>query len=341
MVGAAAGLIFCFLASAGVGPVGAATCPSVQNTPHSTIAYGQALIGGSGAPVGAVVEARTPRGETAGCFTITAAGNYGAMYVYGEDTSVSPAIPGMRTCEVVSFYLDGVLAASSPPLVWSDDRDVHRADPATGEATGNFQPSGCPTAIEPSPTAAPGASPTGTTGGVATPTPSTGSGPVGTGAQPIGQATVPPSSSTPVSVPSLVPTGEPVPAAPTPSASTNPPPPISPQAASDLATALAGLVVPPDADPATLADALLASAPSDLLDALRALPMDADPAALADAVLASAPPELLETLQALPLEDVIRAVQQRTAAPAPEEPATSEGESPGPEGEGLSEPSED
>lgn len=47
------------------------------------------------------------------------------MYVYGEDTSVNPPVPGMRNGEVVSFRVNGVAATASPTLTWTNDRELH------------------------------------------------------------------------------------------------------------------------------------------------------------------------------------------------------------------------
>jgi len=104
------------------------SCPPVQNTLQFTIAYGSVTVDGSPASVGTVVEARNPRGDTVGCFEVSSAGSYGAMYIYGEDTSVNPPIPGMRTGEAVAFYVNGVAATATPTLVWSDDKNTHQVD---------------------------------------------------------------------------------------------------------------------------------------------------------------------------------------------------------------------
>ena len=124
-------------------PVMAGVCPPVANTPFFTIVYGTVTLDGVAAPVGTVVEARSPRGDVVGCFVVTEAGNYGAMYVYGEDTSVSPPLPGMRAGEVVAFYVNGAEATASPELVWSNDRDLHQADlSATSAPCYDFDNSG-------------------------------------------------------------------------------------------------------------------------------------------------------------------------------------------------------
>jgi hypothetical protein len=121
-------------------------CPPVQNTPNFTIVYGTVTINGAAAPAGTVVEARSPRGDTVGCFVIADAGDYGSMYVYGEDTSVDPTIPGMRDGETVDFYVNDVAATANPVLSWSNDRDVHQVDLSAEEATPTHTPTNTPTA---------------------------------------------------------------------------------------------------------------------------------------------------------------------------------------------------
>ncbi len=101
-------------------------CPPVQNTPFFTLVYGPVTINDQYAPAGAIVEARTPRGEVAGCFPVSTPGHYGAMYVYGEDTAITPSIPGMREGETVAFYVNGVKATSVPTLTWTNDWELHQ-----------------------------------------------------------------------------------------------------------------------------------------------------------------------------------------------------------------------
>ena len=103
-------------------------CPPVQNTPYFTIAYGAVTLDGASAPVGTVVEAHSPRGDVVGCFEVTTAGNYGMMYIYGEDTTVTPPIPGMRAGETVTFYVDGSPATATPSLTWTNDKTWHQVD---------------------------------------------------------------------------------------------------------------------------------------------------------------------------------------------------------------------
>ncbi|RLC76237.1 MAG: hypothetical protein DRI61_13640, partial [Chloroflexi bacterium] len=103
-------------------------CPTVPNTPYFTIAYGAVLVDGTDAPVGTIVEAVSPRGDVGGCFEVSTAGHYGAMYIYGEDASADPPIPGMRDGEEVIFYVNGVGATASPVLSWHDDHDLHEVN---------------------------------------------------------------------------------------------------------------------------------------------------------------------------------------------------------------------
>jgi len=96
-------------------------CPPIQGSSLPTIVYGGLTVNAAAGPVGSVVEARSPRGDLVGCFVVENAGDYGAMYVYGEDTSVSPTIPGMRSGEPIAFSVDGVSATSTPAQTWAND----------------------------------------------------------------------------------------------------------------------------------------------------------------------------------------------------------------------------
>jgi hypothetical protein len=150
-------------------PVVADVCPPVSNTPFFTIVYGTVTLNGAAAPVGTVVEARSPRGDVVGCFVVSTVGNYGSMYVYGEDTSVSPPIPGMRNGEVISFRMNGTSATASPELAWSNDHDLHQVNlSASAAPTATHTPT--PTNI-PTPTQTPTNTPTATPTETPTPTP--------------------------------------------------------------------------------------------------------------------------------------------------------------------------
>lgn len=115
-------------------PAAAQGCPTGGGTPYFTIVYGPVQLDGADAPAGAIVEAVSPRGEVTGCFEVTTAGHYGTMYVYGEDTSVTPALPGMRAGEEIAFRVNGTAATASPTLDWANDRDLHELDLAATSA---------------------------------------------------------------------------------------------------------------------------------------------------------------------------------------------------------------
>lgn len=100
-------------------------CSAVYNTPTFTFSYGDISIDGSLAPIGSLVEVKSPRGDLVGCAVVTTTGKYGSMTIYGEDTTISPSVPGMRTGERVTFYVNHNLATSSSNLTWSDDKDLH------------------------------------------------------------------------------------------------------------------------------------------------------------------------------------------------------------------------
>ena len=146
-------------------------CPPIQNTPFFTIVYGPVTIDGVDAPAGTLVEARSPRGDTVGCFEVAQAGSYGAMYVYGEDVSVSPVVPGMRNGEEIAFYVNGVLATAQPLLSWSNDRELHEVTLSAEGGGPTSTPTHTPTATNtPTSTATPTHTPTHTPTLTSTPT---------------------------------------------------------------------------------------------------------------------------------------------------------------------------
>jgi hypothetical protein len=108
----------------------------VQPTPYFSETYGSVLISGAIAPVGSVVQALNPRGDTVGCFTVTDEGLYGFMRIYGEDPSAIPLIPGMRNGEIVSYSVNGAPAVASPLFNWSDDHAVHNINLNAGNISG-------------------------------------------------------------------------------------------------------------------------------------------------------------------------------------------------------------
>jgi hypothetical protein len=79
-------------------------------------------VGGAAAPVGTIVEAFSPSGNLVGRHTVTTAGYYGYMRIYGEDATGSPIIPGMRAGEAVSLKVNGISPTTAPsPVIWQND----------------------------------------------------------------------------------------------------------------------------------------------------------------------------------------------------------------------------
>ena len=111
---------------------GSATC-SVPRTPSFTHYYGAVTVGGQPAPAGTLVEAFNPQGEIVGCFVVGTEGRYGYMRVYGEDSTASPPIPGMREAEAVTFKVNGVPAATGRDAAWYNDKALHRIDLAVSQ----------------------------------------------------------------------------------------------------------------------------------------------------------------------------------------------------------------
>jgi hypothetical protein len=98
----------------------------VQESPAYTEVYGTLALGGAAAPVGTVVKALNPRGDTVGCWVVNASGQYGLMRIYGENTQVIPATPGMRDGEEVEFRVNDAPVIATIP--WRDDRAAHQVN---------------------------------------------------------------------------------------------------------------------------------------------------------------------------------------------------------------------
>jgi hypothetical protein len=99
------------------------------NTPYFTHYNGSVRLNEQVAPVGTVVEAHSSRGQLAGFCSVTTEGLYGYMRTYGEDSTASPPISGMRAGEPVTFKVNGQCALPSPgPIFWWDDKQYHTID---------------------------------------------------------------------------------------------------------------------------------------------------------------------------------------------------------------------
>ena len=104
----------------------------VAETPTWTLAYGSVTIVGEPAPAGTIVTAESSRGEVVGCFVVEEAGQYGFMHIYGEDSTRTPPIAGMRDEEYIIFRVNGAMAVPSAPLKWLDDKAPHSVNLAAG-----------------------------------------------------------------------------------------------------------------------------------------------------------------------------------------------------------------
>jgi|GEM_PF-4393772 len=128
------------------------SCPVIPITPSFLEAYNSVTLNGQPAPVGTVVEARSPRGITAGCFVVTTAGQYGMMPIYGEDTTITPNIPGMRDSETVLFFVNGITATANPALTWKGDLSQKQVDLTASLTTPTNTPTITPTTPTNTPT---------------------------------------------------------------------------------------------------------------------------------------------------------------------------------------------
>ena len=75
----------------------------------ATVSYGQPVT------VGSVIVACDPDGVKAGVFTVTAAGEYGPLYVYGDDSTTPGTEEGAEAGDHITFYVNGKKAAPQGP----------------------------------------------------------------------------------------------------------------------------------------------------------------------------------------------------------------------------------
>jgi len=117
--------------------VAAAVSCVAQPTPAGMDVFGAVTINGAPAPVGTVIQAINPRGDTVGCQTVTTAGIFPFLRIYGEDASATPPIPGMRDGEFVTFRVAGALAKVTPSVYWQEgaiQETALDAGPVEGQA---------------------------------------------------------------------------------------------------------------------------------------------------------------------------------------------------------------
>jgi hypothetical protein len=96
-------------------------CGSLQSTRRMMMFFGAVTVGGSPAPVGAVVAGYSPRGALVLCTVIGSDGKYGVVPAYGEEAVGAVVIPGMRTAESVQFRVNGVAATPSVVKGFAND----------------------------------------------------------------------------------------------------------------------------------------------------------------------------------------------------------------------------
>jgi hypothetical protein len=106
---------------------GSVHCAGVEPTPYFTAIYGRISINGVEAAVGDRVEVLTPRGEVAGCFTVTTEGQYGFLSVFGADNAAG-GLPGFVNDEPMMLQVNGTVVRLDEPLLWRDDKSTHRLD---------------------------------------------------------------------------------------------------------------------------------------------------------------------------------------------------------------------
>lgn len=113
------------VASAELEGTGSVHCGGVEPTPTYTAIFGNLTVGGEAIPAGSRVEAYTPRGEIAGCFTVTTPGQYGFLTLFGADGTGDP-LPGFLDGEAVELRVDGRTVDLAEPVIWHDDKLSHR-----------------------------------------------------------------------------------------------------------------------------------------------------------------------------------------------------------------------
>jgi len=120
----------------------------VQNTPFFTILFGEIFLeNGELAPVGTEIQFRTTSGDVAGEWTVSNPGVFGALFVYGVDTSITPYIPGFRLNEPILIFVNGIEYISTPQIRWENDWDFHHLVISPIKETVNVRVSGGPESL--------------------------------------------------------------------------------------------------------------------------------------------------------------------------------------------------
>ena len=119
------------------GPTPTASAPDGSDIPDSLTPtnswmnfYGlECTLDGQPLPVGTVITVRDPEGMLCGEFSITQAGRYGLMPVYGDDPATEAdegAVPG----DSLDFYINGIKATVTGPdePVWTAMGDLKQVN---------------------------------------------------------------------------------------------------------------------------------------------------------------------------------------------------------------------
>jgi len=119
------------------GPTPTASVPNTYSLPDSVVPtnswmnfYGlKCTLDGQPLPVGSAITVRDPKGVLCGEFTVTEAGRYGLMPVYGGNPS-SQTGEGVVPGTSLHFYINGILATVKGPddPVWTAMGDLRQVN---------------------------------------------------------------------------------------------------------------------------------------------------------------------------------------------------------------------
>jgi len=118
-------------------PTPTASAPSNSSIPDSLVTtnmwmnfYGlECTLDGQSLPVGSVITVRDAEGILCGEFTVTQAGRYGLMPVYGDDLSTATK-EGPVSGDSLDFYIDAIKATVTGPdePVWTAMGDLKQVN---------------------------------------------------------------------------------------------------------------------------------------------------------------------------------------------------------------------
>jgi len=97
----------------------------VTPTPDFMTVYGQVRINGAPAPVGTVVQARTPKGEITAAVIVQQTGVLGYMHIFGDPNG---EIGAFQEGEALEFLINGLPAQASAQLTWENQEMSYSVD---------------------------------------------------------------------------------------------------------------------------------------------------------------------------------------------------------------------